>query len=262
MYQENREGGKCIVQQNHPGRNNHKVWFMIAFAVVMVLVNWLCWNHLQTVSKLLLIAFSVTMVFVVYAFTFYLNDGLFSSAYGYDSKDKDKNDAISLEQALSIARSWKTLNLAWLIAHWVLSGLPILLSILVIFAANYNYDVNSSAPGQVNNTASVGIQEEESATGTNSEIDVMGTNNRTGNERIIICSAISLAMTAFSFIIRPKEQAYGYRVAYEGLHGKLWLYRNGDCELKDVLDAVDIGERMITGATYDTFVTYLCNNIR
>lgn len=122
-----------------------------------------------------------------------------------------------IDKIVSTARSWKALNLIWLSTYWVLTAFPILFSIIVIFVANY--EPNG------------------------------------GTQNVILYSVLSLAMTAISAVIRPKEQAYGYRVAYERLNGKLLLFSSGQCQWKDVLDTVIWGEKGITYSAYDTIDT-------
>ena len=223
---------------------------IILLAISVFLVDLILWNYLATDSKLLLIAVSVCVVFGGYAFI-PLNDGLFLEID--ERSDAECSESHLFEQALSMAHSWKTLNLAWLIAYWVLSAFPIFLSILVIFAASY--DVNTENDNLMDYSEIESAQIIDNTIDADERIEVQNISKLSVADRVIVYSTISLAMTVMSFVLRPKEQAYGYRKAYENLNGKMWQYRSRACMLKDVIDAVDIGEKMITGAAYDTFIT-------
>lgn len=190
-----------------------KTVILIAVIVILVAVNCFFWNEKEVYNSILLIVISIGVAAIFFCFLNFLNDGIFYA--GILVRDNVPNSEIN--KIISTAKSWKALNLIWLSTYWILTSFSILLSILVVFAASYESDVDT--------------------------------------QKVIMYSVISLSMTAISAVIRPKEQAYGYRVAYERLNGKLLLFSSGLCPWKDVLDTVIWGEKGITYSAYDTIDT-------
>ena len=187
-----------------------KMVLFIAVIAGLIVGNRILWNLCDKYSNILHVAISIYVACVIFCFLFFLDDGIFYT----DIPQIDNVPKSEIIKIISIARSWKFLNLIWLSTYWAMTSFPILLSILVIFSAG-------------------------------------------NTEKVILYSVVSLAMTAVSAVIRPKEQAYGYRVGFERLNGKLLLYSNGVCLWEEVLAAVNWGEKGITCSTYDTINTDL-----
>ena len=118
----------------------------------------------------------------------------------------------NLKRALRTREIWKISNIIWLSIYFFLNILMILLPILVIYA----------------------------------------TQNGNSDKTIIVYSIISICGTCSSWLIRPKEQAHGYRVAFESLNSALNHFLAGEKEWQDVLKAIDEGEVKINKTTYDS----------
>ena len=112
----------------------------------------------------------------------------------------------------STVRAWKIWSNIWITAYFFLSIFPIFLSLIVIYIAN-------QISANVND--------------------------------ITLYSVISLCLTAITFILRPKEQAYGYRIAFEDLNNKIVQFSNNECEWGEVTNSIYNGEKIITKTTYD-----------
>lgn len=69
---------------------------------------------------------------------------------------------------------------------------------------------------------------------------------------IVVYSTISICGTCASWLIRPKEQAHGYRVAFESLNSALNHFFARKKAWQDVLKAIDEGEKIINKTTYDS----------
>lgn len=190
-----------------------KTVILIAVFVILVAVNCFFWNEKEVYNSILLIVISIYAACIIFCFLNVLVEGIFY----IEIPQKDDVLKSEIEKIVRTTKSWKFFNLIWLSTYWVLTALPILFSIMVVFVANYEPD--------------------------------------DGTEKVILYSVLSLSMTTISAVIRPKEQAYGYRVAFERLNGKLLLFSSGQCQWKDVLDTVIWGEKGITYSAYDTIDT-------
>lgn len=120
--------------------------------------------------------------------------------------------ADNIKHAWRTREIWKILNVIWISIYFYLNILMILLPILVIYA----------------------------------------TQNGNSGKVIVVYSTISICGTCASWLIRPKEQAHGYRVAFESLNSALNHFFAGEKAWQDVLEAIDKGEKIINETTYDS----------
>lgn len=136
--------------------------------------------------------------------------------FPYTDLDKCKFsvDIRELQRTHALSQIWKISYIIWLTVYFILIGMSIFSSVIAAFIAS---DKDSSA------------------------------------NQIILYSTISICFTTISLLVRPKEQASGYRYAFEQLSRVLQRYLGGDTECKwdDVVSTIATCEEVITKRTFD-----------
>lgn len=177
------------------------IMLIITYALIFGL-NFILWKHLSPYDRVLIIGASASLAILSTSIIlFAMSDG----NYYVINKEGIPDDLI--RDAYIKRDSWQALHFTWKTVYYLLTGLSILLSVLVLYIACYNSE---------------------------------------STDKIILYSILSIILTTVSFILRPKELAYGFRQAFEALNYKLSLFSSGKCFWEEVLVSIRRGEHIIT----------------
>ncbi len=134
--------------------------------------------------------------------------------YANSDQNKFSVDIREVHRTYVLSQIWKISYVIWLAVNFFLVGMSIFSSVIAAFIA--------------------------------------GDGDPSSNY-IIFYSIISICFTAVNFLVRPKEQASGYRYAFEKLTQVLQSYMGGDagCKWEDVVAAIAKCEKKITRRTFD-----------